>query len=156
MVEAMRYADINKIAIDHGIDNGLVYIAQTDKLIFEKYPLKDTACINDDNLLECRIFNEKGELKAIRSSISSKWHIRYVEDQDKDIIKEMHYLDIDTTIRIKREDDTFDVQTTRGGKFHLPYETINNVKIIIHDYVRYTDDGQAYIYDYRYVKLTGN
>ena len=97
----MRYADINKIAIDHGIDNGLVYIAQTDKLIFEKYPLKDTACINDDNLLECRIFNEKGELKAIRSSISSKWHIRYVEDQDKDIIKEMHYLDIDNIIFLR-------------------------------------------------------
>ena len=152
----MRYAEISKIALDHGISNGLVYIAQTDKLIFEKYPLKDTVYINDDNLLECRIFNEKGELKAIRISLSAKWHIRYIDDQDKDMIKDKHYLDIDTTKCIKCEDDTFDVQTTRGGKFHLPYESINDVQIIIHNYIRYTDDGHAYIYDYRYVKLTGN
>lgn len=152
----MRYDNINKMAIDNGIYNGLVYIVQTDKLIFEKYPLKDTIDISDDNLLECRIFNEKGELKAIRSCLSSEWHIRYIDDRDKDIIKETHYLDIDTTRCVKCADDTFDVQTTRGGKYHLPYETINNVKIIIHNYVRYTDDGQAYIYDYRYVKLTEN
>lgn len=131
------------------------YLAQfTDELQFDTW--------NEDNktkvynhksyLLDLRIFNDSEELHVFRGDISSPFYFRYVNDQDLRKLytcyfDEEQYLDIDTT-----RSSGHDVYTTGGGKYNLPYDNINDTKIIIRNYcASYPKTGIAYVSDWRIV-----
>lgn len=151
----MNIQTIINEATSHGLLEGYIYIALTDKLVFEKYDYKNTYNVEDEKILECRIFNKKGEYKAIKSVIGEDFRCRYIDENIcQDVIEEKQFLDIDTTKCEMLNDGTYNVKTTGGGSYHLPFNKIDNTKIIIHNYVDYyPETGQAYICDYRLVDL---
>lgn len=112
-------------------------ICQSTDFIKEIDPLK---------LIEIRVFNETKEIKAVRGSLEKEFQIRTLEAESNEEEKhyEVHYLDIDE----KRKPQ---IVTTGGGKYELPIEAPQRIKICNH--LRYDENGVCQIVDYRIVKF---
>ncbi len=109
-------------------------------------------CVDDlDRLLEVRSFDERGEFKAYRSTIDSKFKIRVITSDSEygnGYIDETHYLDIDTT---KCEKQNPLKVTTGGGKYHLPEAVVDCELLKVRYFYKYDDDGVARKFDWRIV-----
>lgn len=137
--------------------NGTIYALYTDKLTCGDM-ITDT-----ENLMEIRIFSSKSEAKFSRTSVSKDFKFRVIDDDCireslknenddflKDfknrVIEDIQYLDIDKTKSNGRI-----YQATGGGKYTLPFE--NAEKIKIYNYIDYDENGIAGIKDFRIVEI---
>lgn len=127
--------------------NGYAVLMYTDKFDVVEYPceIKD-----EDKLLEIRIFNKVCEYRMLRGSVGEEFSYRYLDDNEKEYFEDYQRLDIDAT---KGKNDG-KVYATGGGQYSLPIDLAlegNDLFIKIHSYVKYDDNGLAYIDDWRLV-----
>lgn len=109
-------------------------------------------------LLELRIFNETKELKIWRSVIGETFFFRIADDKkinEENQFKVENYLYIDEKVGKLEENNNFVVvQSTRGGRYKLPFHKIHNAKVKITHYIDYYEEtGQASLEDWRIVKI---
>lgn len=120
-------------------------------VIMQKNSLKD----KEDKILEIRIFNKNEELKLIRTDISKEFVMRHKSDKNLEeslYMDESQYLDIDTKKTGVVSEGGEYVYATGGGKYYLPRNDIEDLKIKIRYYFeRYENSGQARIGDWRIV-----
>ena len=109
------------------------------------------------NLLEIRLFNSSGEIRAVRSVIGKPFVWRKIDDEkfkgalqgesfDERTVTETHYLDIDSTKTSGTE-----YHFIGGGSYTLPIE--NAEKIKIRGYSIYDNNGIFKIVDFRIVRI---
>lgn len=120
-------------------------------------------CIDVKHLIELRIFTNTFEFKISRLNIGSDFSWRYINDDEfnnvlsnetdaflrlfeKRTYDEEHYLDIDST-----KSKGFNYTTTGGGKYTLPIENAEKVKI--RNYLEYDENGIVIISDFRIVEF---
>ena len=141
---------------------GYIVAQLTDEYIVDCWPemQKSTLDSKADKILEIRIFNENEELKLIRTDISKEFVMRYRTDEylNKDLyMDESQYLDIDTKKTGKTYENGGYVYATGGGKYYLPINRIDDLKVKIRYYFdKYESSGQARISDWRIVSFENN
>ena len=108
-------------------------------------------CIDAKHLIELRIFTNTFEFTISRLNIGSDFNWRYINDDEFNNVlsnetdaflrlftnrtyDEEHYLDIDST-----KSNGFNYTTTGGGKYTLPIENAEKVKI--RNYLEYDENG---------------
>ena len=97
--------------------------------------------------LEIRLFDESGELKAIRANIGQDFIWRYINDDgvsDDCTYDETQYLDA-------AKNDSTDYVSIGGGHYEMPdagYE-----RVLIRHYGEYNADGMFELKDFRLKKL---
>lgn len=126
--------------------------------------------IDKDNLLELRIFNDRKEVLARRSSIGEPFSFRIASDEArarnynqliKDEVRSL-YLPEKEDMLYSVEYQTLDINTdksvqgnvisTVGGRFHLPRKNDETeAKIMV--YYEYDEYGMAKAIDYRMCKF---
>ena len=144
--------------------NGYVVAAMTHRYLVDTWPMKEDE-INEEKLLEVRVFNKDMDLKLFRSDISKEFTCRLINDKtgeyyaetDKildysDYSDEYQYLDIDTQESKNSFKKNKMVRTTGGGIYRLPMNTMDDVMVQIRMYFdKYTQTGQARVFDWRVV-----
>lgn len=120
-------------------------------------------CIDAKHLIELRIFTNSFEFKISRLNIGSDFSWRYINDDEFEKVlshetdtflgsftnrtyDEKHYLDIDST-----KSNGFNYTTTGGGRYTLPIENAEKVKI--RNYLEYDENGIVIISDFRIVEF---
>lgn len=138
---------LNTLLEKYKTDDSLLFCVYTDRFCCTAYkPIEDIS-----HALEIRLFNEKGELKAVRGNIGREFKWRYISDTDKGedeldeyTVKEEQYLDCaDNSTEIYR--------SIGGGEYEMPaagYE-----RVVIRHYGDYDDDGMFGLKDFRLVKF---
>ena len=142
---------LNTLLEKYKTDDSLLFCVYTDRFCCTAYkPIEDAA-----HALEVRLFDEKGELKAVRGNIGREFRWRYISDADKSkeeldeyTVKEEQYLDVDT-----KNDKTTGTNyvSIGGGEYEMPaagYE-----RVVIRHYGDYDDDGMFGLKDFRVVKF---
>lgn len=137
--------------------SGTVYAMYTDRLTCGEK-------ITDSSLLlEVRIFDEDFEAKFSRADINSDFLCRVIDDNhfrkilsesevnfentfENRILDDCQYLDINSELS-----SGCNIRTTGGGSYTLPFE--NADRILIRNYIDYSDNGIAEITDFRIVKM---
>lgn len=136
---------------------GYIIASLTDEYIVDNWPMMQKSSLKgkENKILEIRVFNKNEELKLIRTDISKDFMMRHKIDKNlsEDLyMDESQYLDIDTKRSVTVSEDGGYVYSTGGGKYYLPWENIENVKIKIRYYFdKYENSGQARISDWRIV-----
>ncbi len=138
--------EINEF-ISSKISDGTMIIMNTE--YFQCCSQKDIEDV--EHLLEVRVFDEKGEkkeLKIFRPTIADEFFYRLIDETNCEYehIDELQYLDIDIT-----KSSGYDYVATGGGKYTLPIENADRVKI--RNYISYDEQGIAQITDFRVVKI---
>jgi hypothetical protein len=138
------------------------FIAQyTDKFVVGNW--NNDCNVNEEKLLELRIFDKDKEWKLFRSDLGREflWRCRSEKNSDgskcikgEDYFDELQLLDIDT----KRSSKTSPgiKYTTAGGSYYLPVEIddIDRAAVRVRHYFGVEEDsGQAFIKDYRLVSF---
>jgi len=126
------------------------YRQYTTRIICERY----NGEINDAaHLLEIRLFNDKCEIRAVRSALGKAFSWRVIDDSKltdeelKDITySEIQYLDIDST-KSRGTNYCF----TGGGSYTLPIE--NAERIELRHYGFYDENGLFTLSDFRIVRI---
>lgn len=97
---------------------------------------------NEDRLLEVRCFDENGEFWARRDYPCGDFKAREItkENESKDYIDEEQYLDIDEKLSDRAGNI---IRATGGGKYRLPEDATNAVKLLVRYYYTFDDDGIA-------------
>lgn len=128
------------------LENKTIFAIWTDHTDF----LFDISDLQEDKLLELRVFDENSEYRRYRSTIDKPFYERKINDQtdDTQYFDEEQYIDIDST---RSEGNVR--YSTGGGKFHLPKDKLNATKIVIRNYIEFDGDGIASVCDWRIVKL---
>lgn len=136
------------------------FIAQyTDKFVVGNW--NNDCNVNEEKLLELRIFDKDKEWKLFRSDLGREflWRRRSEKNSDgskciegEDYFDELQLLDIDT----KRSPEALSgiKHTTAGGSYYLPVEIddIDRAAVRVRHYFGVEEDsGQAFIKDYRLV-----
>lgn len=109
------------------------------------------------HLLEIRLFNLTGEIRAVRSLIGKPFIWRKIDDEkfrgdlkddsfDERTVTEKHYLDIDS-VRSSGKEYRF----IGGGSYTLPIE--NAERIEVRSYCVYDDNGIFNPVDFRIVRI---
>lgn len=140
---------------------GFVLAMFTDEIwLYEWSDSKiEEAKVRSNFLLEIRVFDKEKELKLFRSNIGEVFKGRERNDIEEDYFDERQYLDIDWKRSRKLYKEKHRVRAIGGGVYYLPVEldmkdeSDKNVKIKIHNYVDYLENGQAYVCDWRLVEL---
>lgn len=142
-------------------ENNAFFIAQyTDK--FDIGVWNESVSVNEDKLLELRIFDKYKEWKLFRSDLGRVFSCRCQKEKNEDgterkegvdYFDEVQLLDIDT----KRSAKTLNLMyTTAGGSYYLPQyiSDLDRAAIRIRHYFGVDEDsGQAFIKDYRLVSF---
>lgn len=142
---------------------GVVFAMLTDEIVCESWPLpseeKTGFREKEKKLLDIRIFNEGKELRMFRGNIGREFLGRMREDDgesmdEAECFDEEQYLDIDTVQSEKLFSGEGKVKATGGGCYRLPLSGYKEVKVKIRNYLGYYEEtGQAYVKDWRLVKL---
>ena len=136
---------------------GYAVIMLTDEFKVDKYPLTDN--IDEDRLLDIRVFNKDKEYRLFRDNIASDFFYRLIDDtasdsEYKDKYIEKQRLDLDMK---KGKDDHGRVSAQGGGTYYIPLDipgdNESDLKVVVYNYVGYDDNGMAYIKDYRLVEF---
>lgn len=135
------------------ISEGWIIAALTDEYIVDRWPLN--AAIDEDKVLEIRVFSAAGEYKLSRSDIGRPFIDRKIFDEgeskdSRDSFDEVQILDTDET---KGKDENGKVFATGGGKYKLPLDKIKDAKLRIRYYLGNKDNGIARIEDWRVVEF---
>lgn len=136
--------ELNALLEGYKTDSSLLFCVYTTKFSCTRYsPVEDIA-----RALEIRLFDEHGELKAIRSNIGREFVWRYITDDGvpKDCTyDEVQYLDA-------AKNDSTKYTAIGGGEYEMPeagYE-----RVVIRHYGEYDDNsGMFSLRDFRIVKL---
>lgn len=151
----------NSIKDDFSYDrNNTFFIAQyTDKFVVGNW--NNDCNVNEEKLLELRIFDKDKEWKLFRSDLGREflWRCRSEKNQDgskciegEDYFDEIQLLDIDTQKPSKASPGV--KYTTAGGSYYLPVNLsdLNRAAVRVRHYFGVEEDsGQAFIKDYRLV-----
>lgn len=136
-------AEINTILANYKSDTSLLFCIYTTKFCCTEYhPIEDIS-----HALEIRLFNESGELKAVRANIGQDFVWRYISDENISedcTYDEIQYLDA-------AKNDSTDYISIGGGHYEMPdagYERVH-----IRHYGKYNADGMFELKDFRLVKL---
>lgn len=145
------------------IGKGFIFAMLTDEIIWESWPLEPDARKmfqeKEEKLLDVRVYDSKREVRIFRSDIGRAFRGRSLNDEketpdEQDYFDEEQYLDIDDKASEKLFVSEGKVQTTGGGKYHLPLPGFRNAKIQIRNYLGYYEEsGQAYVKDWRIMGL---
>ena len=134
-------------------NKGFFIAALTDEYIVDSTDHMSEHALDKKSgkLLEIRVFNEMAEYRLFRGDIGSDFYERILSDDDAgDTFDEVQYLDIDDSVDLLGGM----VQSTGGGKYHLPFDKKKNAGIRIRYYLdRYETTGQARIRDWRAVEF---
>ena len=136
---------------------GYIIAALTDEYIVDIWPVMQEGTLEDkeEKILEIRIFNKDEEFKLVRTDISKDFVMRHRKDEnleERDYMDESQYLDIDTKKTGEMAEKGGYVYATGGGRYYLPENKVENLKIKIRYYFdRYKNSGQARICDWRVV-----
>ena len=135
------------------IQKGWIIAALTDEYIVDEWPL--STGLDEEKVLEIRVFSENGECKLSRSDIGRSFKYREIFEEDVakyrwEHFDEMQILDIDET---KEKDENGQVTATGGGKYKLPLKNLIDAKIKIRYYLGNKDEGCARIEDWRVVEF---
>ena len=108
-------------------------VIRTDRVDFEE-------TVSDaETILEIRAFDEKGEFRAYRSTVGDDFRCREITEASKYMAgcyETAHYLDIDE----QKSNGTL-TRTTGGGRFTLPVEGADRLKVI--RYYKFDDDDSG-------------
>ena len=129
------------------------YIVRTYQTDFITEPV----CLEDDTLLEIRMFDENGEYRAYRSSIDSPFKEREIYgEKDLGILPDGAIVDgrfiFDEAMYLDKDDkrSTDDVIfATGGGSYHLPSNAKDKDMFLVRYYCDFDEDGAARITDWR-------
>lgn len=126
-------------------DRSLLFCIYTNRFCCTLFrPITDMT-----HLLEIRLFDENGELKAVRANIGAEFVWRYISDEcvEEDCTyNEIQYLDTDST----RTSGT-DYAAIGGGHYEMPEPDLE--RVLIRYYGEYDADGMLGVKDHRIVKL---
>lgn len=146
---------------DIKVKSGCIYAVFTDKIWLRDWTMTDSSIAELNSLisllLECRIFNSSEEYRLMRTDLGRDFKKRYQNDKESsiDYFDEFQYLDIDESVSkdLGKIDGRKIIQATGGGRYELPLEKWKNARICIRNYISYNEMGQAYVQDWRMVKL---
>jgi hypothetical protein len=134
---------INALIEQYKTDGALLFCVYTMKFCCTRYkPIEDIT-----HALEIRLFDEQGELKAVRANIGRDFVWRYINDEGvpKDCTyDEKQYLDA-------AKNDSTEYIAIGGGHYEMPEAGFERVKIC--HYGEYDGDGIFSLKDFRIVKL---
>lgn len=108
--------------------------------------------ICEENLIEIRCFDDKGEFYAARSCTGENFSYREITDDSSyadGFYDESQYLDIDSS---KTHGEC--IYATGGGKYHLPDDAKNKKMLLVRNYYKFDSDGIARKYDWRLAGFT--
>ena len=134
------------------IKEGWMLASLTNEYVVDTWPSSATEGLDENKLLELRVFNKDCEHKLFRPSINQSFIERQISDDenDKDYYDEVQYLDIDTS---KGMTDGKVIATT-GGVYKSPVQNIDNARVRIRYYLgKYEKTGQARVEDWRVVEF---
>jgi len=159
MADKISAGEILKYIEDKNVKAEYVAAALTDEYILDYWPeMKGSSLIGkEDKILEIRLFGKDAELRASRSDISECFTVRIIDDADNpaDSFLTEQFLDIDTDRSKSSFSDGGFVYATGGGKYFLPFDDMNDCKLIVKNYFRKDQDtGKALVYDWRLVGFT--
>lgn len=140
------------------IESGYIFAMFTDSLMFEKCNEESIDRLNGekDKLLDVRVFSEYIEYRAFRDNIGEDTFFYRVSDDSLEHYDERQYLDIDTKRSNVEGNGSYAVWSTGGGRYNMPVKWNENSMIVIRNYVEYyPETGQAYVSDWRLVRLEG-
>lgn len=134
---------LNALLEQYKTEGALLFCVYTTKFCCTGYsPVEDIA-----HALEIRLFDEHGELKAVRANIGRDFVWRYINDEDvsKDCIyDEVQYLDA-------AKNDSTEYIAIGGGHYEMPGAGFE--RVLIRHYGEYDDNGLFSLKDFRIVKL---
>ena len=137
--------EINALLEKYKSDSALLFCVYTTRFCCTAYePVADTA-----HALEIRLFDEKGEFKAVRANIGADFVWRYASDEGvpKDCIyDEVQYLDVN-----EETTNSTDYVSTGGGHYTMPEPGFE--RAVIRHYGEYDDNGMFGLRDFRIVKF---
>lgn len=134
----------------------------TDQLVVLKLSELKEACADpekkpEEKLLDIRVFDEKRELRIYRDYIGHEFgdpiELNDDETAGGEGLSEEGYQYDDEQFLDKKSYDKGSgrIQATGGGYYRFPASESGKTKVKIRNYVRYDDNGQAYIYAWRVV-----
>lgn len=143
------------------IEQGSYVAFYTDRLKSGKWAQEFIPQLDDlPHLLEIRIFNEKKELKIIRSQIGETfiWRLAQEEHLSEHIREEISFVEsqfLDIDDQKEKEFDGINTYfyATGGGRYPLPVDSSDIRKVKLINYIRYSENGNMQICDFRLVKF---
>ena len=134
---------INALLEKYKIDGTFLFCVYTTKFCCTAYkPVEDIS-----HALEIRLFDESGELKAVRGNMGREFVWRYISDEDvqKDCTyDEVQYLDA-------AKNDSKEYTAIGGGHYEMPEADYE--RVMLRHYGEYDESGMFSLKDFRIVKL---
>ena len=137
-------SEINFLLETYKKNDSFLFCVYTDKFCCIRYrPVEDIA-----HALEIRLFDEHGELKAVRANIGKEFVWRYITDED--VSKDCTYDEVQYLDAAKNDSEKY--TAIGGGHYYMPeagYE-----RVVIRHYGTYDEkSGMFSLKDFRIVKL---
>ena len=136
-------SEINALLEKYKTDDSFLFCVCTTKFCCTRYrPVEDIS-----HVLEIRLFDVHGELKAVRANIGREFVWRYINDEgvSKDCLcDEIQYLDA-------AQIDSTEYTAIGGGHYEMPEAGFE--RVVIRHYGEYDDEGMFSLKDLRIVKL---
>lgn len=110
-----------------------------------------TDALDEEKLLELRIFDQDRELRVFRSYTGEDFKVRYLDDTTEDVsdfYDEEHYLDQDSTKTFDLGNGFTRFVTTGGGAYELPVSPSFR-KVRVRTYLKESLNGLQYAGDWR-------
>lgn len=137
-------SEINALLEKYKTDDSFLFCVYTTRFCCTRFnPIKDVA-----HALEIRLFDERGELKAVRANIGKDFVWRYITDEGVSndcTYDEVQYLDA-------AKNDSAKYTAIGGGHYEMPEAGYDRV-VIRHYGVYDEESGMFSLKDFRIVKL---
>ena len=141
--DKVHESEINVLLEKYKTDDSLLFCVYTNRFCCTKFnPIEDVA-----HALEIRLFEEHGELKAVRANIGRDFVWRYITDEGVGTdctYDEVQYLDA-------AKNDSTEYTAIGGGRYEMPEAGFEHV--VIRHYGEYDESGMFSLKDFRIVKL---
>jgi len=157
------------------VTEGFLFAMLTDEILWECWPsdenerrqLRESVQRKEQKLLDIRIFDTQREARMLRGDIGRTFQGRMIDDT-KEVLKSQEYFDEEQYLDIdsKRSKELLirerKVQATGGGCYPMPLPGLEEkmegdfgeIKVKLRNYLDfYKDTGQAYVRDWRLVKV---
>ena len=136
---------INALLEKYKNDDSFLFCVYTTKFCCTHFrPIEDTA-----HILEIRLFDKHGELKAVRANIGRGFVWRYINDEE--VPKECIYDSDEVQYLDAAENGSTEYTAIGGGRYEMPEAGFKYVKI--RHYGEYDKNGMFSLKDFRIVKL---
>lgn len=157
MSEYRNFISDVKDSFDHNDAKAYAMLIYTDTFEVLTYDEFVHADIDEETLLDLRIFNEEKEFRIYRDYCGTTFYpsIKIIDEDmiaSCDVYDDYQYLDIDLK-RTRKDKHQGKVRATGGGWYKLPLrdDELVDAKLKIRNYVAYDILGQAYIKAWRLV-----